>query len=205
MFAVDHVLVSDAIVNAPFACHLGACRGACCVVGDRGAPLDPDERAHLEHVLPVIERELRPEARKVIREHGTWIEDAPGEYAVTTVDDQECTFVIYDRGIAKCAIQQAFLEGRVDWPKPISCHLFPIRIQHYGEGEDAFDVLNYEEIYLCEPAVDHGARTGVQLADFLQGPLSRKYGDDWYQRFRAACHERAKILNDARTNGLRAA
>lgn len=194
MFAVDHVLVSDAVLDAPFACHLGACRGACCVHGDSGAPLEPEERAVLERVLPAIEEDLRPEAREAIRRAGVWQEVAPGEYGTTCVDGRECVFVVYDGPVAKCALQQAYHAGRVDFEKPISCHLFPIRVARHGDG--AVEVLNYERIGLCAPAVRHGRRTGVQLADFLQKPLTRRYGPRWYRRFQDAVTARRAALAD---------
>ncbi|MEM6784344.1 MAG: DUF3109 family protein [Bacteroidota bacterium] len=198
MFAVDHVLVSDAVLDAPFACHLGRCLGSCCVHGDRGAPLDPDERQELDRALPVVRERLRPEALAVIDRDGVWEEDEPGHYATTTVNDRECVFVIYDRAVAKCALQQAYRAGRLAFEKPISCHLYPIRIETYpaDDGPDT-DVVNYEQIDLCRPAIKHGARTNTQLADFLETPLTRKYGADWYRRFRAAVHDRVATLNDA--------
>ena len=197
MFAVDHVLVSDAVLDAPFACHLGACHGACCVHGDSGAPLEPEERAVLERVLPVVEGDLRPEAREAIRRAGVWEEVAPGDYATTCVDDRECVFVVYDGPVSKCAIQQAYHAGRVDFEKPISCHLFPLRVERHGEGDDAVEVLNYERSALCRPAVRHGRRTGVQLAAFLEKPLTRRYGPRWSQKFREAVAARRLALADA--------
>ena len=194
MFAVDHVLVSDALLDAPFACHLGSCFGACCVHGDRGAPLDPDEREALDAALPVVEEKLRPEARAEIARRGTWEGDERGGYHTTTVRGRECVFVVYDggaqSGVAKCALQQAFWEGKLGFEKPVSCHLYPVRVETYGEGPDATDVLNYEAIELCAPAVPHGRRTGVQLADFLERPLTRKYGAAWFATFRETLRQR---------------
>jgi hypothetical protein len=186
MFVVDHVLVSDELLDAPFSCNLGACRGACCVQGDSGAPLEPEEREEVEKVLPRVRQYLRPEALRVIDREGVWEEIAPGRYATTCVGEAECVFVTYDGPVAKCAIQKAFFEGRVDFEKPISCHLFPIRVQDYGDLE----VLNYEQISLCDPARKHGQRTGMQAADYLRRPLVRRYGEDWYERFRDACESR---------------
>ena len=189
MFAVDHVLVSDALLDAPFACHLGGCLGACCVHGDRGAPLDDDERQPLDDALAVVERRLRPEARAEIQKRGAW-EGRPGRYHTTTVRGRECVFVTYDGPVAKCAIQQAFWEGKVGFEKPVSCHLYPVRVETFGEGADAVDVLNYERIDLCDPARPHGRRTGVQLADFLDRPLTRKYGAEWVQKFHDTLRQR---------------
>ena len=193
MFQVDHVLVSDALLDAPFACHLGSCFGACCVHGDRGAPLDPDEREALERALPAVEGVLRPEALREIARNGVWEGDERQGFGTTTVGGRECVFVTYDGGrrpVAKCSLQEAFWAGRTDFEKPLSCHLYPIRVETYGEGDDAVDVLNYERIKLCHPAVPHGERTGVQLADFLERPLTRRYGAGWFGRFRETLRQR---------------
>lgn len=190
MFVVDDILVSDEIPGARFACDLGACRGACCVQGDAGAPLEADERAVLEAVLPIVRDDLRPEALDVIAAHGVWEETDPGQYATTCVDGGACVFVTYENGIAQCAIQRAYRAGRVDFEKPISCHLYPIRVQSYGE----FDALNYEQIPLCDPARRNGQCSGVSLVDFVRAPLVRKYGEAWYEKFRAACAARRVAL-----------
>ncbi len=108
-------------------------------------------------------------------------------------------FVYYDGAVAKCAVQKAYREGRVAFEKPISCHLYPIRVERYGYGPDAVDVLNYERIERCRPAIPHGRREGVQLADFLQAPLTRKYGAAWYARFRQAWAERRQALEIEQT------
>lgn len=190
MFVVGNVLISDELLDAPFACNLGACQGGCCVQGDAGAPLEPDERERLEAVLPRVRKYLRPEALEVIDARGVWEEVAPDQYATTCVDGAECVFVTYEGPVAKCAIQKAFREGRVDFEKPISCHLFPVRVQRYGELE----TLNYEQIALCDPARKQGRRQHVQLADFLRAPLVRKYGEAWYEEFRQACEARRAVL-----------
>ncbi len=194
MFAVDHVLISDAVLDAPFACHLGGCLGACCVHGDSGAPLEPEERADLEAVLPIVESKLRPEARQEIARNGVWEGNEEDGYGTTTVRGRECVFVVYEGAVAKCAVQNAFWEGKVGFEKPISCHLYPIRVEHHGSGDDAVEVLNYERIDLCKPAIPHGTRTGMQLADYLERPLSRRYGVDWYARFSEALDERRAQL-----------
>ena len=190
MFAVDHVLVSDALLDAPFACNLGACLGGCCVVGDSGAPLDGTELRDVEAALDVVRDRLRPEALAAIDQRGPWEGSARDGYAVTTVNGEECAFVVFDRGVAKCAIQQAHWRGELDFEKPLSCHLYPIRAETYGTGADAVDVLNYERIELCDPARPHGDRTGVQLADFLERPLTRKYGAGSFARFRETLRQR---------------
>lgn len=190
MFAVDNILISDDLVGAPFACNLGACHGACCVVGDSGAPLEEDEIPLLEEALKVVQHQLRPEARRVIAEKGPWEETSPGYFATTCVGDAECVFVVYDGPVAKCAIQQAHQEGKVDFPKPISCHLYPIRVEDMGD----YEALNYERVPICKPGIAHGKRTQTVVPRFLKEPLTRRYGEDWYALFVDACEERHRIL-----------
>ncbi|MGB3543420.1 DUF3109 family protein, partial [Rubrivirga sp.] len=152
-------------------------------------PLEDDERTALEDALPVVEHRLRPEARAEIARRGVW-EGQPGHYHTTTVRGRECVFVTYDGPVAKCSLQQAFWEGKIGFEKPVSCHLYPIRVETYGEGADATDVLNYETIELCKPAIPHGRKTGMQVADFLERPLTRKYGAEWVAKFRATLAQR---------------
>ena len=193
MFAVDHILVSDDVLDAPFCCNLSACLGGCCVHGESGAPLEPGEREELEKVLPAVRKYLRPEAVKVIEEEGVWEELSGGHYATTCVGGAECVFVTYDGPVAKCAIQRAYDEGDIDFPKPISCHLFPVRVENYGET----DVINYEQVGLCSAARKAGRRQGLQLSDFLRAPLIRKYGESWYMKFRDACDARREALRES--------
>ncbi|MBO6574784.1 MAG: DUF3109 family protein [Rhodothermales bacterium] len=188
---MGNILISDDVVDAPFACNLGACHGACCVHGDSGAPLEEDELPLIEHALKVVGHTLRPEAREVIARKGPWEETSPGYYATTCVGDAECVFVTYDGPVAKCAIQKAQQEGRLEFAKPISCHLYPIRIEDLGD----YEALNYERVDICKPAVPHGKRTGTRLPNFLRDPLVRRYGEDWYDLFIDACEERSRILN----------
>lgn len=197
MFAVNHggarVLVSDDLLDAPFCCNVSACLGACCVHGESGAPLEPPERTVLEEILPVLRPDLRPEALEVIDEQGAWEEVGKGEYATSCVGGAECVFVVYDGAVAKCAIQKAHVEGRIDFPKPVSCHLFPVRVEHLGE----YDALNYERVSLCTSAVRKGRRDGVALYDFVREPLVRKYGTAWYEAFREACEDRKEDLDSS--------
>ncbi len=190
MFAVGNILISDDVVAAPFACNLAACVGACCVQGDSGAPLEADERRELESVFEVVRPGLRPEALEVIRDRGVWEETSPGYYETTCVGDAECVFVVYDGPVAKCAIQKAHDAGKIEFPKPISCHLYPIRIDYLGD----YETLNYEKAPICSSAVTHGSRSGSILPNFLRHPLVRKYGESWYAEFRDACIARREML-----------
>ena len=190
MFVVDQVLISDDVVQAAFCCSLGACRGACCVVGESGAPLEESELTEIEAILPQIKDRLRDEALAVIEKNGVWEEITPGYYATTCVDDSECVFVRYDGLIAKCAIQEAYQEGKISFEKPISCHLFPLMAEQLGEYES----LNYEQVEICKPAITHGESTATYLAEYLEKPLSRKYGSEWYSEFMVMVRERREFL-----------
>jgi Fe-S-cluster containining protein len=190
MFVVGDTLISDDLLDAPFACNLGACLGACCVQGDSGAPLEPDERATLEALVPRVRKYLRPEALAVIKRGGVWEEVEPGAYATTCVETGECVFVTYEGPVAKCAIQKAHLAGQIDFPKPLSCHLFPLRIERVG----AHEVINYEQVSLCDSARRYGRRRGVWLVDSVREALVRKFGAAWYAAFRAAYEERIQAL-----------
>lgn len=195
MFAVCDTLISDDLLDAPFTCNLNACHGACCVEGTSGAPLEADERALLEDILPRVRPFMRSEALAVVERDGVWEADGPDGYATTCVDGAECVFVTYDGPVAKCAIQKAYEKGRIDVPKPISCHLFPIRVERHG----TYDVLNYERVALCEPACTLGKRRQVQLVDMVREALQRKFGAAWYEAFRATWEERRRLLGLVRS------
>jgi len=190
MFVVDKVIISDDLVEAAFCCNLGACHGACCVQGLSGAPLTSEEREEVEKVLPLVRHRLRPEALKVIEEKGVWEDLGDEYYATTCVGKGECVFVRYDGPVAKCSIQEAYQEGKTKFEKPISCHLYPIRVQPLGE----YEALNYEQIDICKPAIKHGKRNGIGLAEFLKAPLVRKYGKGWYDQFMIMVRDRRDLL-----------
>ena len=193
MFVLDNILISDDLVDAPFTCNLGACHGACCVQGDSGAPLEEGEIPDLEAVLPVVEHRLRREAREIIREKGVWEETSPGQFGVTCVGASECVFVTYDGPVAKCSIEKAFEEGKTSFRKPISCHLYPIRIEQLGE----FEGLNYEQMDMCQTGVRCGTRNDLQLTDFLAGPLTRKYGQKWVKSLKETIEYRRSVFSES--------
>lgn len=182
MFVVGQTIIEDAIADGRFACDLAKCRGACCTLpGRRGAPLADSECTELSNALPVISKYL-PERHLAAIERAGLYEGVEGDFATTCVDACECVFVYYEDGIARCAFEKAYLNGELSWRKPISCHLFPIRISS-GRGER----LRYERIEPCHPAVEHGERDNVFLSDFLMDALIRKYGQSWYDEFRERC------------------
>ncbi len=177
MIVIQNTVISDDVAEQFFVCNLDACKGACCVEGDLGAPLELEELAILKNEYPKIEPFLTEAGKQAIAAQGLYIEDWEGDYSTTTIDDRECAYALYDeRGILKCGIEQAYLAGATDFKKPISCHLYPIRITKY----DGFEALNYDRWDICSPACSFGAKLGVPVYKFLQEPLIRKYGTEWY-------------------------
>jgi Protein of unknown function (DUF3109) len=177
MFVVENVLLSDDIAEVSFACNLGACFGACCVQGDEGAPLTQAECRELEAILPKVQHLLSEEALAVIAAQGVWERTESGNLATTCVNGGSCVFVHQENNVSKCAIQQVYHQGEITFEKPLSCHLYPIRVKNYAGHE----VLNYEQIPICSSGILNGTSTGTLLYQYLKTPLIRKYGKDWYQ------------------------
>jgi hypothetical protein len=173
MIVIQNTVISDDIAENFFVCNLDACKGACCVEGDLGAPLELEELEILKQEYSKIEPFLTEAGKQAIAEQGQYIEDWEGDYSTTTINDRECAYALYDeRGILKCGIEQAYLAGATNFKKPISCHLYPIRITKY----EGFEALNYDRWDICSPACSFGAKLGVPVYKFLKEPLERKYG-----------------------------
>jgi len=170
-------VISDDIVENYFVCDLLKCKGACCVEGDLGAPLEEDELDILKKEYPKIKPYLTKKGIKEIEKQGKYILDEDGDYSTPTIGGKECAYAIYDdNGILKCGIEQSFLAGKSKFRKPISCHLYPIRIKKYK----AYDAVNYNRWHICSPACEHGEALKVPLYVFLKDALIRKYGKKWY-------------------------
>ncbi|GMQ28386.1 DUF3109 family protein [Algoriphagus confluentis] len=180
MILVGNAVLSQDIKENFFVCDLLACKGACCVEGDAGAPLEDEETKILEEIYPHVKPYLSEEGRKAIEAQGTWVIDKDGDKGTPTIgDNRECAYAIYDqKGILKCGIEQAYLDGKVSFKKPISCHLYPIRITKY----DQFDAVNYDRWEICDPACNLGQSLQVPLYRFLKDALIRKYGEAWYEQ-----------------------
>lgn len=177
MIINQNIVLSDEIIEQHFVCNLNACKGACCVEGDAGAPLEMHELPILEEVFKKVKPYLSAEALKVITEKGLFEVDEEGDFCTTTVNNRECVFAIYDeKKILKCGIEQAYLDKKIDFKKPISCHLYPIRITKTAE----FELLNYSRWSICSAACENGAALQVPLYKFLKEPLIRKYGEPWF-------------------------
>ncbi|WP_339815175.1 DUF3109 family protein [uncultured Imperialibacter sp.] len=179
MILVENAVISDDIKEQLFVCDLTKCKGACCVEGDLGAPLEEDELQQIDSILDEVKPFMSDAGVKAIEKSGAYLLDEEGDFSTTTINNKECAFAIYDeRGILKCATEQAWLAGKTKWRKPISCHLYPIRISKY----DNYDALNYHRWQICAPACDHGKELGVPVYKFLKEALIRKYGEAWYQQ-----------------------
>ena len=177
MHIVDNAVISDDIKENFFVCNLQKCRGACCIEGDAGAPLEKEELAVLEDIYEEVKPFLTERGVQEIERQGKYVIDEDNDYVTPTVDDRECVYALRDpHGILKCGIEQAYLAGKTDFKKPISCHLYPLRIDAY----DHYDAINYHRWHICSPACDLGRELQVPLYRFLKEPLIRKYGEAWY-------------------------
>ena len=184
MIAIDNTIISEYLLEKKFVCDLQACKGACCVAGDSGAPLDQEELEILDRVYPEVKPYMNKKGIKAVEKHGTYVVDSDGDYTTTLVSEgAECAFVIFDENnIAKCAIEQAYIDGKIKWKKPISCHLYPVRITKYKD----YDAVNYHQWEVCKPACECGKKLNVPVYKFLREPLIRKYGENWYKQLELA-------------------
>lgn len=195
MFRVENTILSDDIATAQFACDLPKCKGACCVVGDAGAPVVEEEVSELEGAYDFLKDELDSKAREIVEKEGLVKQSREG-LELNCRDNEECIFVSYSDGIAYCAIQKAFIEGRLDWEKPLSCHLYPIRFNKVGN----ITYANFEYVpKLCSAACRKGEKENIYLADFLKKPLVRRFGQNWYEKFMKACKKIRMKSNEAAT------
>jgi hypothetical protein len=182
MIIVEKTIISDDIVEAQFVCPLEKCKGACCIDGDSGAPLNDDERPIMDQIYPAVEPYMSREGKEEIQKQGKYIKDSDGDWVTPLIAEQECAYVVFENGIAMCAIEKAYLDGKISFKKPISCHLYPIRVSAHKE----YEALNYERRDSCAPACSNGKRLKVKVYEFLKEPLVRKYGQDWYDQLTAA-------------------
>lgn len=187
MFRVHDVILSEDIAVAKFACDISKCKGACCVVGDAGAPVSKDEIPVLKKAFKELKHRLSSEALKTAKKSGVVQGDGKTGYELTCVENGECIFVEKrDDGTATCAIQNAYYNGEFNWEKPISCHLYPLRLKRIS----GFDYVNFEYIpELCSAGCQNGEENGTYLSDFLKTALVRRYGEQWYRDFKIACND----------------
>ncbi len=177
MFQLGKTIVSEEVIKKDFVCNLSACKGACCIDGDAGAPLDKDEVEILEAIYPKVKPFLREEGIKAIEEQGTYITTEEGELETPLINNADCAYVIFDENeVAMCGIEEAYNQGEVNWKKPVSCHLYPVRVSDYTE----FSAVNYHRWQICDDACELGNELGVPVYKFVKEALIRKFGEDWY-------------------------
>lgn len=178
MIAIDNILVSDEVVEAKFVCDLHKCKGGCCEDGDAGAPLEKSELKELEAHFNVIKPYLTQEGLAEINRQGLYTYDREFGFVTPTIDGGICAYAFRDEhGIIKCGIEAAYREGKLDWKKPISCHLYPIKINK----TKTYTMLNYEpRDPMCNPACALGKKAKVPVYEFLKEPLERKFGSEFY-------------------------
>lgn len=178
MIQIQNTLISDDIFEEQFICDLCKCKGQCCVEGESGAPITQEEFEQISGILQEIRDDLSPKALELIDRQGIAYTDTDGELVTSIIDGKECVFARFDDdGVCKCAIDSAFREGRISIQKPISCHLYPIRLHEYAE----FTAVNYHRWSVCRPAMKLGRKEGVPLYRFLKEPLIRRFGEEWYR------------------------
>ena len=188
MFQLNKTIVSEEILEKEFVCNLSACLGACCVDGDAGAPLDEEETKILAEIYPKIKSYLRPEGIKAIEEQGTHIVSEFGELETPLIEGKDCAYVIFDGKTALCGIEQAYNEGIVTWKKPVSCHLYPIRVKEYSD----FSAVNYHKWHICSDACALGEELGVPVYQFVKEALIRKFGQQWFDELDKVAKELKK-------------
>ncbi|MDR1667596.1 MAG: DUF3109 family protein [Bacteroidales bacterium] len=190
MIQIGKTIVSLDLFEQPFMCHLSECKGMCCVYGESGAPLEDDEISLLQHIYPRVKPYMTRKGIKVVEKEGVYVTDAEGDKVTPLIDTEDCVFAFTDGEIVRCAIEKAYHHGKTNFCKPISCHLYPIRITRYTE----FDAVNYHQWSICREAVKKGQQSATPLYVFLKAPLIRKYGVEWYEQL---CIAATEIKNQA--------
>lgn len=186
LLEIKDKIVSLEIFQKNFVCDLESCKGACCVEGDAGAPLTFEEVDIIEEILEDVKPYMRPEGIAAIEKSGVFYMDQENEPVTTLVNGGECAFVYFDeRGIAKCAIEKAHAEGKTDFKKPVSCHLYPIREKKIND----YTALNYDKWSICDPACKLGDELKVPVYKFLKEPLIRAYGEEFYHELEVVDEE----------------
>lgn len=192
MFQINNTIVASDIIEENFLCDLSVCKGECCVEGESGAPLEKEEVSIIEGILSHVWDDLSPDAQQIIEKQGVAYQDRDGDMVTSIVNGKDCVFTYYDEtGTCKCAIEKAYREGRIDFYKPISCHLYPIRLEKYRE----FTAVNYHRWRICKAAVLLGNKEGLKIYQFLKEPLIRRFGEDWYKELTLIAEEYTREKN----------
>lgn len=188
MIQIGNAVISSDVISKKFVCDLSACKGECCVAGESGAPLDEEELGILDDIYDKIEPYMTKEGKKAVKKYGKYLVDSDGDFVTPLVNgNQECAYTIFENGVAKCGIEKAWADGVIKFRKPISCHLYPIRIDKLKSGLEA---VNYHKWEICKDACALGKKLQVPVYQFLKEPLIRKYGRKWYQELLLAVEQK---------------
>ena len=186
MFQLGKALISEDIIEKDFVCNLSACKGICCVSGEAGAPLDEEETEILNAIYPKVKPFMRSKGIAAVESQGAFVTTADGDLETPLVKGEECAYVVFnEKGTALCAIEEAYNKGVVGWKKPISCHLYPIRITDYTE----FSAVNYHKWEICDDACSLGKELKVPVYKFVKEALIRKFGEDWFAELEKVASE----------------
>jgi len=194
MIIIDHVLVSDQVVEEQFVCDLTKCKGGCCEDGDAGAPLENKEKEYMKDFIEIVKPYMTKEGIKEIKQVGPYLYDREFGWVTPTIDGKICAYGYKDKeGIIKCAFEQAYNDGKIPWKKPISCHLFPIKLSK-SKSDPGIEYMNYEPREdLCKAACSLGKKLKVPAYVFLKDSIIRKYGETFYETLDAtAAHLKEK-------------
>ena len=187
MIVIDNKLISDEIIEEQFVCDLTSCKGGCCEDGVAGAPLEDWEKAEIDKYLDIVTPYLTPKGQKEIKKQGNYVYDEEFGWVTPTINSGLCVYGYKNKlGVIQCGFEQAYNDGKIGWKKPISCHLFPIRISQSKQDPDV-EYVNYEPRQdLCSAACSLGKKLKVPVYVFLKEPLIRKYGEDFYEALEAS-------------------
>ena len=182
MLQIDNAIVSFDVLEKKFECDLSKCKGACCILGDSGAPVDEAEAELLDKLYNKVKPYLRKEGIEAIDKQGTWTIDDDGDMVTPLIDGKECAYVVFENDVALCGIEKAYFDKKIKFRKPISCHLYPIRTKKYS----SFEAVNYNQWDICRDARDLGIINNTPLFVFLKDSLIRKFGKKWYNELTIA-------------------
>ncbi len=192
MIPIENTVISLNLFEKLFVCNLIECKGICCIEGEAGAPLEKEEVSILQDILEKVKPYMTEKGIKEIEKNGVFGYDVNGELETALIDGKECAIVYIESGIVKCAIEKAYKEKEINFQKPISCHLFPVRIKKYKN----YDAVNVEKWHICKPALLHGKKLNIPVFKFLEKPLIRKYGKKWFEKVEKE-FEKLKIATDS--------
>ncbi|WP_297793781.1 DUF3109 family protein [uncultured Eudoraea sp.] len=189
MFEIGKSIISDDILEKEFVCNLSACKGACCIDGEAGAPLEDKETEILVDIYADVKPFLRPEGILAIEEQGAFVKGMDGEWETPLINKEECAYVVYSKkGVAKCGLEEAYNNGATSWKKPVSCHLYPVRIKEYEQ----LTAVNYHKWEICDPACSLGEELKIPIYKFVKEALIRKFGVNWYEELEKIAEARFK-------------